>query len=616
MSRAAIVADRPLRLWPGVVAAVLLVFIRLALPALWPDLTIYGVLGGFAGAAVIIIWWLFFSRAPWIERLGAIVLMAAAILVTWRFVDISIATGAMGGLLPLLATPPLMVLFVASTALTRTQPTTTRRITMAATIVVACGMWTLVKTGGFDSNFHNDLMWRWAATKEDRLVADPSAALPSASPPLARVEAPASAASGMSTAATTLGATDAEAPAVPPSVAVTSVKQNASAEWPGFRGPRRDGIVRGVSIETDWTKTPPVEIWRRPIGPGWSSFAVRGDLLYTQEQRGDDEIVAAYSITTGRPVWSHRDPARFWESNGGAGPRATPTLHDGRVYSSGATGILNAMDARTGALIWSHDVAADAGVKMPMWGFSSSPLIAGDLVITAVSGTMAAYDIATGKLRWTGPHHDLTESGSYSSPQRLVIDGVEQIVMFSEAGATGVLARDGKVLWEYALRSSPILQPVLTGDGDLLVHEMSMNGGMTIRRVSVTRQAGTWTTEERWTSDGLKTMFNDFVVHNDHAYGFDGSIFACVNLVDGRRTWKRGRYGNGQVLLLGDQGVLLVVTEEGELALVDAKPDRFTELARFKAIEGKTWNHPVVVGDTLIVRNGEEMAAFRLARRQ
>ena len=175
-----------------------------------------------------------------------------------------------------------------------------------------------------------------------------------------------------------------------------------------------------MRIETDWAASPPVELWRRPIGPGWSSFAVRGDLLYTQEQRGDDEVVACYSVTTGEPVWRHRDAARFWESNGGAGPRATPTLSNGRVYTFGATGILNALDAATGAVVWSRNAAADTGAKVPDWGFASSPLVVDDVVVVAAAGTLAAYDVATGDAALVGP----TRRRGYSSPHLVTIDGV------------------------------------------------------------------------------------------------------------------------------------------------------------------------------------------------
>jgi hypothetical protein len=133
-----------------------------------------------------------------------------------------------------------------------------------------------------------------------------------------------------------------------------------------------------------------------------------------------------------------------------------------------------------------------------------------------------------------------------------------------------------------------------------------------MRRIAVAHGPGGWTVAERWTSAGLKPYFNDFVVHNGYAFGFDGSILACIDLKDGKRKWKGGRYGNGQLVVLPDQDVLLVLSEEGELALVAAAPDQFKELARFPAIEGKTWNHPVLVGDRLLVRNGQEMAAFRL----
>ena len=153
-----------------------------------------------------------------------------------------------------------------------------------------------------------------------------------------------------------------------------------------------------------------------------------------------------------------------------------------------------------------------------------------------------------------------------------------------------------------------------SSDGDMLISVLGGTGGAGIRRIGVAQTSGKWTTEERWTSNGLKPYYNDYVVHKGHAYGFDGTILSSIDLSDGQRKWKGGRYGGGQLVLLADQDVLLVMSEEGEVALVSATPDQFTELARFKALDGKTWNHPVVVGDVLLVRNGEEMAAFRLPR--
>jgi outer membrane protein assembly factor BamB len=378
--------------------------------------------------------------------------------------------------------------------------------------------------------------------------------------------------------------------------------------WPGFRGPARDGIIRGVRIETDWSNSPPMQLWRRPVGPGWSSFAVQGGVFYTQEQRGDDEIVAAYELTTGKPVWRHRDAARFYESNAGPGPRGTPTLSNGRVYTLGATGILNDLDARTGAVVWSRNAVTDTGVTIPGWGIASSPVVVNDTVVVAASGRLAAYDVATGKPRWFRP----TDGGGYSSPQSTTIDGVAQILLLSGGGATSVAPADGTVLWQHAWQPGVnIIQPAMV-DGDVLIAAGDAMGGMGIVRVAIARGPGGWTAEERWTSRGLKPYFNDFVVHKGHAFGFDGNILSCIDLEDGARKWKGGRYGSGQLVLLADQDLLLIISEEGELALVAATPDRFTELARFKAIEGKTWNHPVLVGDVLLVRNGEEMAAFKL----
>jgi outer membrane protein assembly factor BamB len=353
-----------------------------------------------------------------------------------------------------------------------------------------------------------------------------------------------------------------------------------------------------------------VQLWRRGVGPGWSSFAVRGDRIYTQEQRGADEVVSSYRLSTGAPIWRHRDHVRFWESNAGAGPRATPTLRDGRVYAFGATGILNSLDEATGAVIWSRDVSADTKVKVPMWGFASSPLVVGDLVIIAASGKLAGYDLVSGTPKWVAP----SVGGSYSSPQLATVDGVEQVVLMGGSGAAAFAPDTGARLWESSWPSSvTIVQPAIVGDRDIVITTAASTGGEGIRRLEIARPSGKWVATERWTSNGLKPYFNDYVVHKGYAYGFDGSILSCVDLADGTRKWKGGRYGNGQLMLLPDQDLLLVTSEEGYLALVKASPDQFTEVSRFTgALEGKTWNHPVLVRDVLLVRNDHEMAAFRL----
>jgi outer membrane protein assembly factor BamB len=236
-------------------------------------------------------------------------------------------------------------------------------------------------------------------------------------------------------------------------------------------------------------------------------------------------------------------------------------------------------------------------------------LVVDDLVIVAASGRLAGYDAATGKPRWFRP----TSGGGYSSPHLATIGGVAQIVLLSGGGATGVSLADGTQLWAHEWESGvSIVQPGLTDNGDVLLSGGDTMGGIGMRRLAVAHRPSGWTVEDRWTSRGLKPYFNDFVVHKGYAFGFDGNILACIDLADGQRKWKGGRYGSGQLVLLADQDLLLVLSEEGELALVSATPDKFAELARVPALNGKTWNHPVVVGDVVLVRNGEEMAAFRL----
>jgi outer membrane protein assembly factor BamB len=571
---AAPTSQKPLRLWPGVALVVLQWLVRFVGPVVAPEAVPWAVQGAFLGGVLIVLWWLFFSRAPWLERLGAVALMVLALVATPYVLHETMAKAGMGWMFYIYAVPVLSLALVVWAAISRRLATGPRWAAMAAAIFLACGMWALVRTGGVDGTFDWDFAWRWSETAEERFLAR-AGDEPAASP-----------------------AMDLASPAL------------EEAEWPGFRGPGRDGVVRGVRIATDWSASPPVELWRRPVGPGWSSFAVHGDLVYTQEQRGEEEVVSCYAAATGEPVWVHGDPVRFWEPMAGAGPRSTPAISDGRVYALGATGILNALDAADGSVVWSRDTAPDVEAKLPIWAFAGSPLVVGDEVVIALSGQLAAYDLATGEPRWVGP----AGGEGYGSPHLATLDGVEQVLLLNGKGAVSVSPADGAQLWESSWEGFHSLQPALTADGDVLFGTSGSSGGYGTRRLVVTHGSGGWTVEERWTSTGLKPYFNDFVVHQGHAYGFDNSILACIDLEDGERCWKGGRYGNGQLVLVADQDVLLVLSEKGELALVSATPEKFTELARFPAIEGKTWNHPVLVGDLLLVRNAEEMAAFRLGR--
>ncbi|HWF89652.1 MAG TPA: PQQ-binding-like beta-propeller repeat protein [Pyrinomonadaceae bacterium] len=580
----------PLRVWPGIVAVVLQWLARFGIKAVIPGIKGFGrgMMVSFVFTIALIVWWTFFSRASRKERFGALGLIVAALGATWLFRHESMW-------LPWLlayAIPFLSLTFVIWAVATRRLPDRIRHATMVATILIACGAWLFVRQNGINGDHQADFGWRWSKSSEERLLAETTNE--PAQPAAATVATPAT----ITAIASPSPSPSPQASKSPAAVAETR------AEWPGFRGPRRDGVVRGVRIDPDWSAKPPVQMWHRPVGPGWSSFAVRGDFFYTQEQRGDNEVVACYKASTGEPVWTHRDAARFFESNGGAGPRATPTLSNNRVYTFGATGILNALDANTGNVLWTRNVSSDSNTKVPFWGFSSSPLVIGDLVIVAASGQLVGYDAATGNRRWLGPQTD----GSYSSPQLATIDGVQQVLLITASGTTSVTPNDGKQLWMDTWSGNSIVQPGITPEGDVLI--TSQDNGT--RRIAIAHDASGWSVHERWTSNGLKPYFNDFVVHKGYAYGFDGRILACIDLKNGERKWKGGRYGNGQLVLLPDQDLLLVLSEEGELVLVNATPDQFTERAKVEALQGKTWNHPVIVGDILLVRNGEEMAAYRL----
>ncbi len=396
----------------------------------------------------------------------------------------------------------------------------------------------------------------------------------------------------------------------PPDTVADSVP--SGSDWAEFRGPHRNGKVMGVQIETDWSMRPPIQRWRRPVGPGWSSFAVVANRAYTQEQRGDQEAVVCYDLASGREIWAHLDPAKFSEPMGGVGPRATPNVVDDKLYALGAEGNLKCLEPATGQLLWSSRITSDTGAKLPEWGFASSPLVVGDLVVVyagAPDAGMIAYDRLSGQKVWTCP----AGSHSYSSAQQTTLEKNDHLIlMMSNSGLTAAEIASGKPLWQYDWSSDDqarIVQPAVLPDGDLLI---ATGYGIGTRRIAPRKVAGKWEVQTVWESRNFKPYFNDFVCHGGYVYGFDDKILACIDPATADRAWKGGRYGYGQLLLLVDQDLLLVLSEKGDIALVDAKPEGYKQRARLHALDGKTWNHPVVAHGKLLVRNAEEAVCYEL----
>lgn len=385
---------------------------------------------------------------------------------------------------------------------------------------------------------------------------------------------------------------------------------------PGFRGADRTGAMRSARFGTDWRSQPPRELWRKRVGAGWSSFAVVGDYALTQEQRGSRECVVCYQISTGEQVWQHRDQAAFYEFTSGAGPRATPTIDAGRVYTLGATGILNCLDGHDGGRIWSVDLAETFQVAAPLFGYTGSPLVDEDLVIVEVGGathSVAAFDRSTGAKRWVGGD----AAASCCSLQAAVIGGTRQILCFNQSGLVAHDAGSGAVLWQHSWPCENaevvnVCQPVvLPGQADELSRILISSGyGRGSAVVAVSREGESWQTEVIWSNKQLKSKFSGVVVRDGQAFGLDEGILACVDIATGERRWKRGRYGYGQLVLVND--LLVVQAESGEIVVLPASAEAPEELCRLSALAERTWSYPVICGRRLLVRNDREAACYEL----
>jgi len=378
-----------------------------------------------------------------------------------------------------------------------------------------------------------------------------------------------------------------------------------------YYGSKRDGTVLGASLVKDWNSSPPKQLWRQAIGEGWSAFAVVGGRAYTQEQRGEDELVTCYELLTGRILWSHADKVRFSQWQSGDGPHGTPAYDNGKLYSLGGTGVLNCLDAITGKLVWSHDVLKENALPNLLWGISCSPLVVDDRVVVtggdAAGPSLFAYHKDTGAPLWKSG----TDKCSYSSPLLATILGKRSVITLNASTLTLTDPTSGALLVEYKWVDGkwPIAaQPTVIGTDRIF---LTAGYGMGCVMLQFKADAeGKLSVSELWKNNKLKAQFNSVAVRDGYIYGLDDGSAASVEIATGTRKWKEGRFGSGQSLLVDD--LLIVPSEQGPVILTEAKPDGYQELGRIPALSSKTWNHPVLAGRYLLVRNDREAVCYEL----
>jgi outer membrane protein assembly factor BamB len=396
-----------------------------------------------------------------------------------------------------------------------------------------------------------------------------------------------------------------------------------SQDFPEYRNRNRDGVVTVVLqpvlggsdvFNSDWTKKPPRELWRQPCGGGYAGFAVVGPFAVTIEQRVEDEAVVCYDAATGAERWVHQYPAHFSEPLGGDGPRATPTIADGDIYSLGATGWLKRLDGAKGTVKWETNILAEN--DNIQWGMSGSPLVYDRFVVvnpgaqreSARGRAVVAYDRDTGKPLWSCG----ARRAGYSSPQLATLCGVRQVLLLDGEGISGYHPETGREFWGYAwptYMDINVAQPIVL-DGDRVFVSSGYNQGCAM--IKLAKNEETWSVHELWKNRNMRCKFTSPVLHNGYLYGMDEGILTCVDAKDGTRKWKDGRFGNGQLLLAGDY--LLIGDEAGKLLLVGATPDRYKEVGRIAgALPGtKNWNHLTFARGCAFLRNHFEMVCYSL----
>ena len=402
---------------------------------------------------------------------------------------------------------------------------------------------------------------------------------------------------------------------VPGDVDLNSV--NDRLDYSGFLGKDRHPYV-----EADWIADPSadnvVELWRREIGAGWSAFASVAGFGVTMEQRGKQEIVSCYDLDSGEIRWAHVREFRHETLLGGVGPRATPTVFKGEVYTLGPDGKLMCLAGKTGKLRWQQDVLAyvnsspEQDSTVVSWGRSSSPLVVGDLVIVPAGGpqsgpfvSLLAFNRKNGDLVWQGG----AEQVSFASPTLLMINREPQVVVVNESSVAGHELNTGKQIWKQPWEGSSTSsannsQPFLAGENQVFVAKGYGQGSLLF---AVDGEK----TSEIWRNPSVaRTKYTNAVLIDGKIYSLSDGILECANLSTGERIWKKGRFNHGQLLMVGD--LILIQSEEGELHFIRPKQNGFKTVYQVQALEDRCWATMTLYDNKLILRNSEEVVCYQV----
>ncbi|MYE89563.1 PQQ-binding-like beta-propeller repeat protein [Candidatus Poribacteria bacterium] len=383
--------------------------------------------------------------------------------------------------------------------------------------------------------------------------------------------------------------------------------EHSIAEWAQWRGPNRDGISSETGFLKNWSKEGPKVLWHIPFGDGYSGISIAQGKVYTMSAEGDAEFVICLDASNGEEIWRFRSGAKFTESRGD-GPRSMPTVHGDSVFALGAEGKLYALNAHDGTKLWSHNFVKEFGSKIPTWGFSSSPLIEGNLVLVEAGGkdgkSIVAFDKKSGDVVWT-TH---TDPVGYSSPIAIDFGGVRQMIFLTSKTLLSLAPENGHIYWKYAWPEGiNIATPIFIPDDKIFISASYDKGAVLLKMTADEDGIGI---EEVWKSRVMKNHFNSSVLQGDYLYGFDNAILTCIEVNTGEEQWQQRGFEKGSLLLA--DGYLIILGEKGKLALVEANPSEYREKALFQLFDDKCWTVPTLAGGKLYLRNQKEMVCLDL----